>query len=149
VANAADVAAAILERSGPMSTMKLQKLLYYCQAWHLVWEDEPLFPERIEAWVNGPVVPEIYHAHKGNFSVSKWTNGNSSSLTQGECSTIDAVLEFYGSRTAQWLSQVSHQESPWKDARDGLAPGARGSQIISHEAMQGYYAGLPPVDGQE
>ncbi len=45
-----DVAAYIIERHGRMSSMKLQKLVYYSQAWHLVWDDEPLFPERIQAW---------------------------------------------------------------------------------------------------
>ena len=53
-----------------MSAMKLQKLIYYSQAWSLVWDDEPLFPERIEAWINGPVVPELYERHKGEFKVT-------------------------------------------------------------------------------
>lgn len=44
-----DVAAAILERTGPLDTFKLQKLVYYAQAWHLVWDNEPLFEEPIEA----------------------------------------------------------------------------------------------------
>ena len=67
-----DVAAAILEREGPMTAMKLQKLVYYCQAWHLVWDEEPLFPERIEAWANGPVVHALYDKHRGSFTVSSW-----------------------------------------------------------------------------
>lgn len=52
-----DVAEYILEQHGEMTSMKLQKLVYYCQAWHLAWSDEPLFRESIEAWANGPVVP--------------------------------------------------------------------------------------------
>ena len=56
-----DVAAYILDKLGPISTIKLQKLVYYCQAWSLVWDEEPLFSERIEAWVNGPVVRELLH----------------------------------------------------------------------------------------
>jgi uncharacterized phage-associated protein len=67
-----DVAAYILERCGPMPVMKLHKLLYYCQAWSLVWDERPLFPERIEAWANGPVVPEIYEYHRGHFKIDKW-----------------------------------------------------------------------------
>ena len=51
-----DVAAYILERQGSMTTMKLQKLVYYCQAWSLVWDERPLFDESIEAWANGPVL---------------------------------------------------------------------------------------------
>lgn len=65
-----DVAVSILEEHGPMTAMKLQKLVYYCQAWHLVWEGEPMFREEIQAWASGPVVPELYAAHKGLFKVS-------------------------------------------------------------------------------
>lgn len=63
--SAHDVAAYMLRKHGPMSAMKLQKLVYYAQAWSLVWEDRPLFPERIEAWANGPVIPELYQAQTG------------------------------------------------------------------------------------
>lgn len=58
--SALDVAQYILEQQGPMPAMKLHKLLYYAQAWSLVWDDEPLFPERIEAWINGPVIPDLF-----------------------------------------------------------------------------------------
>ena len=51
-----DVVRFILEQKGSTTAMKLQKLVYYCQAWSLVWDEQPLFKERIEAWVNGPVV---------------------------------------------------------------------------------------------
>ena len=47
--------------------MKLQKLLYYCQAWALVWDDKPLFKEKIEAWISGPVVRTLYNTHRGKF----------------------------------------------------------------------------------
>ena len=70
--SAHDVAAHILRKYGPMSPWKLHKLLYYAQAWHLVWEEAPLFPERIEAWGNGPVVSALYPLHKGLFTISEW-----------------------------------------------------------------------------
>lgn len=70
--SAHDVAAYILHKQGPMTVWKLHKLLYYSQAWHLAWEDEPLFGERIEAWANGPVVPDLYPLHKGLLTVSEW-----------------------------------------------------------------------------
>lgn len=68
MASVFDVAAYILERQGPMTTWKLQKLVY-CQAWSLVWDDDVLFPEEIEAWANGPVVRELYNAHRGKRAV--------------------------------------------------------------------------------
>lgn len=50
-----DVAAALLSQTGQITTMKLQKLVYYAQAWHLVFHSEPLFADTIEAWPQGPV----------------------------------------------------------------------------------------------
>jgi uncharacterized phage-associated protein len=64
-----DVAEYILAREGEMSAMKLHKLVYYCQAWHLVWDGAPLFDEEIQAWANGPVIPALYELHKGEFTV--------------------------------------------------------------------------------
>lgn len=69
MSNIVDVAEYILARQGPMSAMKLQRLCYYSQGWHLAWEGEPLFPERIEAWANGPVIPALYGLHRGMFTV--------------------------------------------------------------------------------
>jgi uncharacterized phage-associated protein len=59
MASAHDVAAYILSRQGRMTAMKLQKLVYYSQAWSVVWDERPLFPEKIEAWANGPVVRDL------------------------------------------------------------------------------------------
>ncbi|MCC6923464.1 MAG: DUF4065 domain-containing protein [Nitrosomonas sp.] len=65
MANAFDVADYILVKQGAISAMKLQKLIYYSQAWSLVWDDEPLFNNKIEAWANGPVVRDLYEKHRG------------------------------------------------------------------------------------
>lgn len=146
--SAHDVAAYILERSGPLSAMKLQKLVYYSQAWSLVWDDRPLFPERIEAWANGPVVRDLYDRHRGHFQVKGWRWGNASRLGQAERATVDSVLNYYGPHSAQWLSDLTHRETPWKDARRGLPDGERGDREISLESMMEYYSSLPP-DGEE
>lgn len=71
MANVNDVAAYILEKSNTMSTMKLQKLVYYCQTWSLVWDEKPLFDSRIEAWANEPVTVELFKEHKGRFTARK------------------------------------------------------------------------------
>ncbi len=68
-ASVLDVAAYILQSQGPMTHMKLQKLCYYSQAWHLAWDGAPLFPEKIEAWANGPIIPVLYEALRGEFKV--------------------------------------------------------------------------------
>lgn len=119
-ANVFDVAAYILEKiPGDMSTWKLQKLVYYCQAWHSVWEDKALFPERIEAWFAGPVVPNLYNIHKGKFSITRQelTVGDSNKLLPEEKGTIDKVLDTYAKFSGYQLSQMSHRERPWKEAR--------------------------------
>src|SRR5271170_6235706 len=69
--NAHDVAAYILQKCGPMTAMKLQKLVYYCQAWSLVWDESPLFNEPIEAWANGPVVPSLFSKLQGTYIVTR------------------------------------------------------------------------------
>lgn len=59
------VIAFLAEHGDPTTNLKLQKLLYYSQAWYLALYDLPLFDDRIEAWVHGPVVPPVYGAFKG------------------------------------------------------------------------------------
>jgi uncharacterized phage-associated protein len=137
-----DVAAYILKRLGSMTAMKLQKLLYYCQAWSLVWDEKPLFDEPIEAWANGPVVPAIFKKHKGLFQVDAWRDGDPSKLSKKQRETIEAVLKYYGQKTSQWLSDLTHNERPWKHARKGLPPGARGNREITHAELMDYYSSL-------
>ncbi len=137
-----DVAKFILQERGEMTAMKLHKLLYYAQAWTLVWDENPLFPQKIEAWANGPVVPSVYAIHRGKFAVSEWPKGNVDHLTPRQQRHIRSVLRFYGGKTAQWLSDLTHREQPWVKARKGLAPFARGNHEITTAAMHEYYSGL-------
>jgi uncharacterized phage-associated protein len=125
-----------------MSAMKLQKLVYYSQAWNLVWDERPLFPEPIQAWANGPVVYALYDKHRGHFQVSDWTWGNSDELAAAEKETIDAVIDAYGKYTAHDLSEMTHREDPWRDARRDLPEGARSAAHISQASLHEYYHGL-------
>lgn len=144
MANVFDAAKYILERMGPMSAMKLQKLVYYAQAWSLVWDDAPLFNSRIEAWANGPVVRELYNVHRGSFIVSPtdFASLTSEKLTDIQRETVDAVLEAYGNRSAQWLSDQTHAEDPWRMAMEGMNEGERGEREITLESMSEYYSSL-------
>jgi uncharacterized phage-associated protein len=137
-----DVAAYIIQEHGPMTAMKMQKLVYYSQAWGLVWDSEPLFAEPIQAWSNGPVVPSLYDTHRGMFAVTEWPKGDPSNLSKSQIGTIDAVLRLYGSLSAHQLSELTHREEPWKNARNGMNPGERGSTEISHAEMVEYYSSL-------
>lgn len=142
MSTAHDVASYILKKKGQMTTMKLQKLIYYCQAWSLVWEDRPIFDEKIQAWANGPVVPALYGYHKGLFCIDTWSVGDDRNLKPEDKTTIEAVLDFYGEKSSQWLSDLTHQEPPWKNARSGLLPGSRGSNEITLADMAEYYGSL-------
>jgi uncharacterized phage-associated protein len=140
MATAHDIAAYILQKQGEITAMKLQKLVFYSQAWSLVWDEEPLFQEEIQAWTNGPVVPELYKAHRGLFRVCEWPQGNPGCLTKAQRKTVGAVLDYYGDKTSQWLSDLTHREAPWLDARKGLDPGDPGRRVVTHAAMAEYYS---------
>ena len=142
MASALDVAAYILRRRGPMSGKKLQKLVYYSQAWSLAWTGEPLFADRIEAWRDGPVVPGLFAEHRYANEVTDITGGNAEALTPRQMDTVDSVLGFYADRTAEDLIKMSHDEEPWRDARRGLLSWHAGNSEISHESMRKYYSSL-------
>lgn len=139
-----DVAKYITERTGEVSAMKLQKLMYYAQAWNLVWEEEPLFPNDFQAWANGPVLPTLYNRHRGMFKVDAalFRDADGGKLTDSERDNVDKVLTFYGDKTAQWLSNLTHQEDPWRVARGELPAGASSEAIIPQAAIHEYYSSL-------
>jgi uncharacterized phage-associated protein len=142
MASVHDVAAYILKKRGAMSTMKLQKLCYYSQGWSLAWDEKPLFREPIRAWANGPVVYELFDGHRRRFRVASWPKGDAGNLTKDERDTIDAVLWAYGDLTGQQLSDMSHAERPWIEARAGLPTGAASTAVIDLVSMQDYFGAL-------
>ena len=149
--SAIDVAAYILTKLGSMSTIKLQKLVYYSQAWSLVWDEAPLFKDRIEAWASGPVVPKLFFLHKGLYTVnySQLPYGNPDKLSAVNKETIDIVLQHYGNRSSQWLVELSHLEDPWKNARIGLSTGENSNREIKLDAIALYYSSLNDEQRQE
>ena len=140
--NVFDVASYILKKLETISTMKLQKLIYYCQAWSLVWDEKQLFEEPIEAWANGPVVRELFFFHQGMFQISSIQVGNSDLLDNDQKETVDAVIKYYGNKKAQWLIDLTHSEEPWKKAREGLPISVRSNKKISLESMYEYYSSI-------
>ncbi|MDV2504116.1 MAG: DUF4065 domain-containing protein [bacterium] len=126
--------------SGALITnLKLQKLVYYAQAWHLALFDEPLFDDPIEAWVHGPVVPSIYSKFR-NFG---WNpiglDTDEVDLPEDLQEHIDEVIEVYGGFSGWDLERLTHSEEPWRKARGDLPPDEPSSDEISHEDMKEYY----------
>ena len=140
MASVHDVAKYILREQGELDTWKLQKLVYYSQAWHLVWDEELLFTAKIEAWANGPVVPELYREHRTQYKVQTWRSGLIGNLSQRQRDSIDVVLEHYGPLTGFQLRELTHNEDPWKLARKGVSPGAPSKNEISPDAMAYFYS---------
>lgn len=138
---ALDVAQYILDARGPMTTMKLQKLVYYGQVWSIVWDDDVLFDQDIEAWRNGPVVRELWEATRGRLRIEHVPGGNAKSLSPDQRDTVDLVLKFYGDKDAQWLSDLTHMEQPWQTAY------AKGQNTaIDLEEVSEYYSSIDPSD---
>lgn len=142
MATARDVAQYILQR-GPMTSMKLQKLVYYSQAWSVVWDDDVIFDDEIQAWDNGPVVRDLWEANRGQFRISAVEGSDVRRLSEKNKATIDRVVAFYGDKDAQWLSDLTHMEDPWKEAR-ALYQNAP----ITPEALSIYYSTLAAKQDQ-
>ncbi len=145
MAHVVDVAAYILECLGSVSTMKLQKLTFYSQAYYLVEHGTPLFPEEFEAWANGPVAPDLFKRHKGEFVVSRGFFGPllEHALAEYEYAAIDHVVGCLKNWTGASLSELTHSEAPWLNARSGLAPNARSKRPIAIGCMKAYYETRP------
>lgn len=140
-----DVAAYILEKLGPMTAMKLQKLCYYSYGYHLAWEERPLFPERFEAWANGPVSPALYNLHRGRYNLQPGgIQGDVTALTTDEVESIDLVLAALGGHTAHELSAFSHTEGPWTKARQRAGAQAldRSSEELTDADIAEYFDAL-------
>lgn len=135
-----DVAAALLNLTGPITTMKLQKLVFYSQAWHLAFTGSPLFPETIQAWARGPVVPELHRQHRRQYEVSNWPSGQPERLDDTERHTVRWVVDKYGGFSAEALSRMTHQEVPWIVARGLVGEGEKSSAPIAHDQMRAFYA---------
>ena len=125
-----------------ISNLKLQKLLYYAQGFHLAFFDQVLFPEAIKAWMYGPVVPQVWHKYKdfgsGPISVEPVNLERYSPRTR---EFLDEVYEVYGQFTAPRLRDMKHSEPPWKNTRQG--------EPISHASMKEFFKTLVIVDDDD
>jgi uncharacterized phage-associated protein len=121
---ARDVAAALRARLPGLGTVKLHKLLYYCQGHHLATFDEPLFPETISAWDMGPVVGTLWHAERDRVPPAS-DDSQPGELNEGALNTIGYVVSRYGALTGKDLENLTHSETPWQTANRIRQPGGR------------------------
>ncbi|NJL22264.1 MAG: SocA family protein [Leptolyngbyaceae cyanobacterium SM1_3_5] len=133
-----------------VSNLKLQKLVYYAQAWHLALYGEPLFQEDFEAWVHGPVIPNLYHEYKGfgwkpiQKDVEK--KYIKDTFDESTLAFLEEVAEAYFSYDAYALERMTHVESPWISARNGVSIDTLSCEVISKESMKEYYSSRAEED---
>lgn len=139
-----DVARYILKKHGPRATMNLHKLVYYCQAWSLVWTDKPLFHEKFVAWPCGPVCQDLYEIHKGQYIIgSSMLNGKChSTLTEDEIDTINTVLDYYMKFEQYALKEQVTSEYPYKKAWEKRKNEPDSKQEITISDIKKYYRKL-------
>lgn len=130
------------ERGELLTNLKLQKLLYYAQAWYLALKNEPLFEEDFQAWVHGPVLLTQYH----RFRDCKWKpieiDVAAPDLSDDTKTFLNEIIDVFGSEPAVALEIMTHRERPWIEARGDLAPHEPCNTYISKDSMSDFYKSL-------
>lgn len=120
--------------------LKLQKLIYYAQAWWLANFNRALFDEDMEAWAHGPVTPSIWRKYRE----SRWDPlflSDGAEMPPSDIQEFLAVVwDKYGEFSAKKLEQMTHNDAPWRDVRGGLPPEAKCTEVIPMEAIRDFYA---------
>lgn len=123
------------EREG-ITNLKLQKVLYFAQAYYLAKFGKPLFNNKIEAWEYGPVVPDVYRKFKRQVSNTIILEEDKSSLTEEDKEILKKVWDIFGGYSASRLVDIVHAHTPWKEAN------ASTNKVISHKVLKEYYSPL-------
>ena len=125
--------------------LKLQKLVYYAQALCLVLYGKPLFNNRIEAWVHGPVCPDLYMDYKNIFTRNMPISDHNAFdwhkyLTEQEIAVLEKIFLTYGQMSGAQLEEFTHCDEPWIQARMGLKPWEKSDREITAISIRSYYA---------
>jgi uncharacterized phage-associated protein len=136
------------DKQSPITNLKLHRLVYYAQAWHLAILKRELISENFEAWVNGPIIPVLFkqYLHFG------WKPIIREDLKEG---ISDVLLKTFGPDTQQLLEDVIYEyfgidtyeleklvtnEDPWLLTRGGIPEDQPSNKIIEKEIMRNYYS---------
>ncbi|MEI7810327.1 MAG: type II toxin-antitoxin system antitoxin SocA domain-containing protein [bacterium] len=127
----------------PITNKRLQKLLYYIQAWHLAINKKPIFEDRIEAWIHGPAIRSIYEEYKSFVAspiVKEVDPKISDDLGVTNINFIDRIVKAYSIYDTATLEYMTHAEEPWKIARQGIEANESSSNEITQDSMKIYYS---------
>lgn len=143
------VIGAFADEPGNLTVLKLQKLLYYVQAWHLAIKNAPLFAGKFQAWVHGPVNRQVYDRFKDTHALYSPVTSASirgefkrDAISGDPKAHIDEILEAYGRFSGTQLEDMTHDERPWIDARGGRGDYERCEADIDERTMGGFYKSL-------
>lgn len=133
-----------------MSHKKLQKLCYYTYSWHrtLFSDKAPLFENRFEAWVHGPVDPSLYNDYK-RYGWSPIPSPINFTPNSDVKEFVEMVYRSYGHLDGNELEYLSHQESPWITARRGIPDGVPCNNIISDDLIISFFRGVMENEQQD
>jgi uncharacterized phage-associated protein len=141
----------ILEKIGKMSHLKLQKLLYFIEGYHLAYFKKSLIDDDFEAWVHGPVSRSVYNkltcqsVHHSDISYTCHENETlpsqilSETLTTGQLELIDEVLELYSNESGLALESITRKQAPWINARKNHHVADKCDEKITREDMLNYF----------
>lgn len=114
--------------------------MYFAQAWYLALYNKPLFDEQIEAWVHGPVIPNVYHRFKEYKYQPISEHISKPELTTKIEKHLIEIIKVYGEHSAFQLENITHNADPWINARGNTPIDQPSNKVISHDDMKNYYA---------
>lgn len=135
----------VFEKLEEVTPLMLQKLLYFIQGIYSALYGRPMFAEDCEAWVHGPVYPEVYNLFRdfkynpiedARFAV---LYGTAEKLTEEEKKVIDLVLDTFGVYGGKTLERITHSERPWREARKGYDDNIHSNAMLKKESISAYY----------
>ena len=137
-----DVGQYITELLPDVDKMKLYKLCYFSQGWHLAWTGKPLFSDEFEGWRHGPVSKQRRHhtevVAKGH-TAAAGPGGESARLSAYEAAVVARIVEFYGNQKSTDLSELSHGAA-WQETRVTLNREEPGNKVMSIQAIHDEFA---------
>jgi uncharacterized phage-associated protein len=144
--SALDVAAWFLnevdrDAGDSVTNLKLQKLVYYAQAWAVTLLGRPLFAEPVEAWAHGPVVNAVYQEYKDHGFNSLPRSRKKPQFAPDERVVLEDVLAVYGEHSASFLEALTHSEQPWETVWGNLPATSRSRREIPLPLMRDFYSG--------
>lgn len=130
------------EAGDALTPLKLQKLVYYAQAWSLALRNKALFRDEIEAWTHGPVVRSLWNKYRALRWEAIEPPKRRPSFDKSTESLLKDVLNSYGNLSAKRLEHLTHSEQPWIKARGDLPLEAASKAVIEKEDMRRFYSAL-------